>query len=94
MRLDRIIRCFQVIEALSTRRGKATKELRDVLGCSLKTAYRYIDAASCVFVVSESGYPKRFKINEPIGNFNRPDFEKSKSHRRRIARGIYFALRS
>ena len=88
MRLDRTIRCFQTFQALHRKQGVTAIELRDILECSLKTAYRYLDSASCVLLIYSEGWPQRFKLNDPIGNFDRLESNKTKSHNLRIGRGV------
>ena len=62
-RLDQTIKCFQTIQALNRPRGITAPQLQDILECSLSTAYRYLDSASCVFpIISDNGWPAKFKF--------------------------------
>lgn len=69
MRLDNIIKCYLTIQALKRDGGVTAKELMEMLKCSSKTAYRYIDAASDVLPVVEYGkQPKRFELKPSGGD--------------------------
>ena len=89
MRLDTYIRCFQTINALKRRYGVTAKELQCILGCSLKTAYRYLDSASIALPVMSEGYPARYRLVETDGVIGGVEYSKTGSHNRRIARAVY-----
>lgn len=63
---DVMIRAFKVIEILQ-RRSITVRQLAKELDCNIRTAYRYIDAASIVFPVMEypeTRNPKQFTIKK------------------------------
>jgi predicted DNA-binding transcriptional regulator YafY len=63
MRSDVIANCMLAFRALESRNGVTAAELSEALGLSLRSAYRYIDAASVVAPVIETGTrPARFRI--------------------------------
>jgi len=63
---DLMIRAFKVIKILQER-SVTVKELAEELDCHVRTAYRYLDAASIVFPVTEQPeerHPKKFYITD------------------------------
>jgi hypothetical protein len=94
MRLDNLIKCFQTIDALNQRNGITAKELQHKLKCSLKTAYRYLDAASLVLNVTADGYPQRFKLNEPIGCFDKIKNYNTQTRNVSIARAVAYGIKT